>query len=704
MKRISVRFRQWANTLVFAIPLVLMALVAFYFDHQTSENPKSKSTKIGKDQLQFVVDPSNALQIEQVSSADFTQFSPSETDVPNFGFSPHNVWLKFKVAGQWNNGEQLFVEIKNPILNEVQVFAKHGNQTWEVAHTGDNYAFSTRPIEHINYIIPFEIPYNEEYEIFMKLNCGGEQFLAPITVWNKEGLADRDSKDILIKGSYFGIIIFVLLFNLFIYLVIRERSSMYYVHYNLNLLFLQLCLGGFAFRYFWPDSPYLANVANPFFASMGILALIRFSQSFLNLKQLYPKLNLVFKWVGVLVMVNALVSFVWTERIFQITVLTINTVALVLNIVIFPVGWKVMKKGFQPARYFLVGFVILILTVFVFILTNFGVLQNELLANYGLQIGSSAEVILLSFAIVDRFKSFKQKALEGLQEINRMEREQNVMLEHKVEERTHEINKQKEQILSQNEEIISSIRYAQRIQRTFLPSDDQLRRSLEQSFVLYRPKDIVSGDFYWMHDTTIDGEPHVVFALADCTGHGVPGALMSVMGQNLLKQSVQELDFPQPNLILNLLNKKVVDALSQQTGYEHASDGMDISVYTLNKKTLALQFAGANNGLHIVRHGEVIELSGDKKAIGTRGEEVLFTHHEFQLQPTDLVYATTDGMRDQFGGERGKKLKSTGLREWFLHLATLDIADQKQQLEKRFADWMGPHEQIDDVCVMGLKV
>jgi serine phosphatase RsbU (regulator of sigma subunit) len=704
MKRISVRFKNGINTFVFAIPLALMALVAFYFEQESGANPFSKSTKVGKDVLFFVEDPTNALEIEDVSKTEFPGFQPSTTDVPNFGFSPNNVWLKFKLQGNWNNGEQMFVEIKNPILNEVQVFAKHGNQTWEIAHTGDNYPFATRPVEHTNYIIPFEIPFNEEYEVYMKLNCGGEQFLAPITIWNKEGLADRDSKDILFKGSYFGIIIFVLLFNLFIYLVIRERSSMYYVHYNLNLLFLQLCLGGFAFRYFWPNSPYLANVANPFFASMGILALIRFSQSFLNLKQIYPKLNRIFKWVGVLVMINALVSFIYNDTIFQTTVLVINSIALVLNIIIFPVGWKVMKQGFQPARYFLLGFVILILTVFVFILTNFGVLQNELLANYGLQIGSSAEVILLSFAVVDRFKSFKQKALEGLQEINRLEREQNVILEHKVEERTHEINKQKEQILFQNEEIISSIRYAQRIQRTFLPSDEQLRRSLEQSFVMYKPKDIVSGDFYWVHDTVINNQPHVVFALADCTGHGVPGALMSVMGQNLLKQSVQELEFPQPNLILNLLNKKVVDALSQQTGYEHASDGMDISVYTLNKVTLLLQFAGANNGLHIVRNGEIIELSGDKKAIGTRGEDVLFTHHEFQLQTTDFVYATTDGMRDQFGGEKGKKLKSTGLREWFIHLATLDIREQKHQLEIRFADWMGHHEQIDDVCVMGLRV
>ncbi|MBN4082065.1 SpoIIE family protein phosphatase [bacterium AH-315-B15] len=257
---------------------------------------------------------------------------------------------------------------------------------------------------------------------------------------------------------------------------------------------------------------------------------------------------------------------------------------------------------------------------------------------------------------------------------------------------------QKEHIELQNYEITQSITYAKRIQMAILPPAELARQYLPKSFMLYKPKDIVAGDFYFMEPA----EDLIVFAAADCTGHGVPGAMVSVICNNALNRSVREFKLRKPEEILDKTRELVIREFEKST--EDVQDGMDISLCSYNSKTMELQWAGANNPLWIIRKGsnEIEELKPDKQPIAAYDIIRPFTGHTIQMHPGDTIYVFTDGYQDQFGGERGKKYRPAQLRETLVSLSKKDISEQQVILNQDFDDWMGEFEQVDDVCLIGV--
>lgn len=279
-------------------------------------------------------------------------------------------------------------------------------------------------------------------------------------------------------------------------------------------------------------------------------------------------------------------------------------------------------------------------------------------------------------------------------------------LEKIVQERTHEIAQQnqllehqKTEIEEKTNDILDSIKYAKRIQNTILPGEDKLKQIFEHDyFVLYKPKDIVSGDFYW----AARFENKSVFSAIDCTGHGVPGAFVSIVGFNGLNRTVNEFKLRQPAAILDKLTELVVDTFSQSDS--HIKDGMDIGLCAIDNETLKLEFSGANNPCVIVRNKEAIELKPDKQPIGEFEERKPFTNHDFQLEKGDCVYVFSDGYADQFGGPKGKKLKYKALKDLLINISNKDMKAQLAELEAAFEEWKGDYEQLDDVCLFGVKI
>lgn len=285
-------------------------------------------------------------------------------------------------------------------------------------------------------------------------------------------------------------------------------------------------------------------------------------------------------------------------------------------------------------------------------------------------------------------------------------RQKNKLLEEVVNERTREIAEQntmledqKNQIAAKNEDILDSIKYAKRIQNTILPSEQLLSSCFKDHFVFYRPKDIVSGDFYWMRQVG----NKILWSAVDCTGHGVPGAFVSIVGNNGLVRTVNEFKLEQPNLILDKLRELVVEAFKAQ-GERDVKDGMDLALVSLDPKTNELMYAGANNPLLIIRDKEIIEIKADKQPVGDFERSFPFTNHVVQLQEGDCIYVFSDGYVDQFGGPKGKKLKSKPFRELLLEISHLPMSEQLSALNEHFDDWKGDIEQLDDVCVFGVRV
>ncbi len=259
--------------------------------------------------------------------------------------------------------------------------------------------------------------------------------------------------------------------------------------------------------------------------------------------------------------------------------------------------------------------------------------------------------------------------------------------------RSHDIIEEK------NTEIIQSINYALRIQKAILPSMELFKSKLPNSFILYLPKDIVAGDFYWMETT----EDQVIFAACDCTGHGVPGAMVSVVCHNALNRAVREFGKTQPAEILNQTEEIVVEYFAKSA--DDIKDGMDVSLCAYDPKTRTLQWAGANNALWLIQNGALIEIKADKQPIGKIEDSKPFTNHTFNLNEGDIIYLFTDGYADQFGGETGqKKLTRKRFKELILRIQNQPFKEQQIILEGFITNYRKEVEQVDDILVMGVEV
>lgn len=287
-------------------------------------------------------------------------------------------------------------------------------------------------------------------------------------------------------------------------------------------------------------------------------------------------------------------------------------------------------------------------------------------------------------------------------------RQQKERLEQIVKERTAEVVEQKHQIEKQKldlEEaytgIQDSIQYSQRIQNAILPTSEEIKRLVPESFVLFYPRDIVSGDFYWFAERS----GLTFIACVDCTGHGVPGALMSMIGNTILNQIILEEGIVAPDEILNNLHVGVRRALKQDMGGD-TRDGMDLSLIVIDEKKQSIQYAGANRNLWIIRDKMLLETKADKFPIAGSQEEVTrrFHAHTIAVQKNDVIYLTTDGYADQFGGERGKKFMVKQLSRILMEIHQQPMKEQFNVLDHKFKTWKGNHEQVDDVLVIGIRI
>jgi tetratricopeptide (TPR) repeat protein/DNA-binding CsgD family transcriptional regulator len=342
--------------------------------------------------------------------------------------------------------------------------------------------------------------------------------------------------------------------------------------------------------------------------------------------------------------------------------------------------------------------------------------QKQKVISYAIA-GALGLTTMFFFFVFNRLKVTRQQK-------NVIEEQKSIVENQKeeVEEQRDIANEQKLILEEKNKEILDSITYAKRIQEAILPPPRLVKEWLTESFIFYKPKDIVAGDFYWMETSTYQengkDKTLVYFAAADCTGHGVPGAMVSVVCANALNRAIKEFNLIEPGQVLDKVSELVVESFDK--GDEEIKDGMDIALCALDISAKKIYYSGANNPLyHItakdnkvdgdyrVELGEthqLIEYKANKQPVGQYDNRIAFQTLEIQLEPGDAIYVFSDGFADQFGGEKGKKYKYSSFRKCLLDNFNHPMETQKQMLNDEFENWKGNLEQIDDVCVIGVKI
>ncbi len=296
-----------------------------------------------------------------------------------------------------------------------------------------------------------------------------------------------------------------------------------------------------------------------------------------------------------------------------------------------------------------------------------------------------AGIVGLAFVLVILYRNnlLKQKTNKNLEAFNK------------------EVNHQKELVEVKNKEITDSINYARRIQQSILTSDTYFKKHTTDFFILFKPKDIVSGDFYW----ALQHENKLMIMTADCTGHGVPGAMMSMMGINFLNEIVNEKGISSPAAILNSLRSDIIKALNPEGSIVETKDGLDCTLCSFDFSQMMLTYAAANNNFYIIRNKQLIVSKSNKMPVGAgHNASILFEEFMIDIQKDDLVISMTDGYADQFGGQKGKKFKYKQLEELLFSNAHLPLKEIKAKLDETIDHWKGNLEQVDDICVIGIRI
>ncbi|WP_338761606.1 7TM diverse intracellular signaling domain-containing protein [Bernardetia sp. ABR2-2B] len=675
----------------------------------------SSSSQIAEDKTGF-------LSIQQaIKNLDFKN---STEEKPNFGYTSSTYWCRFSIENTSNINQQRWLEIQYPALDSVWLYEVDSSQNViQVQLIGDKMPYNKREIKDADLIFVLNIDARKNKTYYMRIRTQGTMTF-PLVLWKSQAFSEQTANDRFGFGIYYGIIVVMIFYNLFIFFSLRDRAYLYYVLTIASIALFQLAFNGLGFQYLWYNFYPFNDIAIPFSITFFSFISLLFARQFLHLTELLPKIDkLVLVFVALIIIELFLTFFLPYKVMIKVSSIT----GIVATTLLFYMGVMSYRKGYKSAIYFLIAWSLFWMGILCSIFKGFGLLSTNFITTYAIQIGSALEVILLSLGLADRINTLQTQLAEKMisEKNQKIENEikqryliesQNQKLEELVAERTADLEQKTVELQSQNQKITDSLKYAKRIQEAILPPKKERDTILGNHFVFFKPKDIVSGDFYWVSEHK--EEQKIVIAAVDCTGHGVPGAFMSIIGNNLLNQIINEKKVFHPSQILEELHRGVRTILKQD--YDSSStlntsrDGMDIALCVINKKENILEFAGANRPLWIIKNGNFEEIKGDRRAIGgwqNKGKNQEFTTHSLVLEEEMNIYLSSDGYVDQFGGDgqTSKKFMSKNFKRLLLDIngkekTSQNLEYQSSVLEDVMEKWKGDEPQIDDVLVVGFAV
>jgi len=652
----------------------------------------------------------DSIQLEDLSNAEIrSKFIKTSKEDLNLGFTTSTIWCHLKI----NNTSTLnflILEVGRAITNEIQVYDAI-NKDWIGEPIGDDYAYENKQFPHRLNLVKLPIAFNEN-EFYIKLKSDGEVVKLILNAHTFQSIWLKDYRYQFILGLFYGLLGIILISNLYFYFTLKERVFLIYSIYVSSIFFLQLSLDGLTFELLFQNQPFLANNSVILFASSSIFFIFYYARYYLDLKTKLPLLNKILK-IGMLIAFIVGLTALLPNSYLKLSYPIINIVGF-LGLILLAIGiiyFQIKKEKIDI--YFLLAILSLILGSVFFILSNSALIKSNFLFDHSLRMGNGLEALLLSFSISHRYSRIqrerneaKTNELASLQEINILKDRINSKLEKEVEDRTFELKKQNDIIIKKNTDITDGLLYAQKLQNTVYQDIKDIRNNLSDILVIHLPKDIVSGDFHWHN---IKPNNKVQIGIADCTGHGVAGAFMSMLGIVTLNNITQDSTI-NCDEVLSQLNDCITKILDPTHKIETQHFGMDIAFLEIDHNNKKINFCSANRPIILVQDtnkdlDEVLTFKPTKRGIGASSlNENPFLLQEIPYISGSWIYMYTDGLTDQFGGERGKKLLRVGQMKWLKEASKLTGEQQEMFLLNKINLWMAKEEQIDDICLIGIRI
>lgn len=708
--------------------LLLLIQFSVFSQIQLRDNNLNESLT---NQSEYIEDKDCELTIEDALKVNDTVYKSFTHKLQVLDFNSSRWFIKFSLENL-SSENRFIIETARPITNRVILYEVSDNQIVKTYISGDDYNFDLKNFKNRKNLYLININYNETKKYYLEVESDGEVVNLPLRIWREKDFYASDYNDQFLHGIYYGILLIVIFIFSSFYALLKERVYLMYVIYVVFQFLLQFSLDGYAFQYFFSNSPYWTDRFVIVSAGGSIIFVMLYASFFLRLKENSQKHYNFFKIVIGLA-ISILIFSLLPTPYYEFTYPVINAVGLIGTLSIITALSNINSRKIKVDPFFTLGFVLLIAGAVVFILGNFHLIGNYDLSESSLKISSLLEILALSISMARRYKFYRTEkqiaqklTLETLQEKNKLSQEINARLENEVLIRTNELQSQRKQLEEVNKDLTSSIIYAQRIQQALLPTDEFVTNLFPKHFIINKPRDIVSGDFYFVESVTTDkGVKLKLIAVIDCTGHGVPGAFMSLIGNQYLKQSLKQKDINSPAEALDFLNRGLQKSLKQNSKTDLAvRDGMDMALCGYNDQLQKIYFAGAKNSIYIIRDAEtpydeevldrfsvdkesvLLEYKADRHPIGSYGVEKFkpFTNNVINVYPGDKIYLFSDGYMDQFGGPRNKKFGSRSFKELLIKNWKASMEDQKLLLEQEYIGWKGDNSQLDDILVIGFEI
>lgn len=666
----------------------------------------------------------SSVNIAQIANGKFDQnFILSSHQSIIKGHSDNYFWVMIDIKNESKNPDWL-LEYAYPTLDYIDFYAfDKQTQQWKVVKTGDRRAFDSRPIFNRHFVFPLDFTKTNHQRVYFRV-WGTGTIQIPLKIHARSQFYEESSWSDVVYGLLYGVLILILAHSFFLYVSLNDLSYLFYIMFVVGSLLFYPSDSGHTYQYVWSNSTYWANHVIPFGMLMMTTGAALFAIFFLNIREYSKGLYKALQVTIVLGTILMLLSFMLPFR----TSIEFGGYIILLNsILLISAGVVSWRKGNLSSRYFTIAWIVYTFGILLHAFKDFGLLPNGAVVWHSTEVSAVIEIVLLSMALGDKYNIFKAEREKLSAEMLQMKEEENEKLDKKVKERTaklvetneelnqtieeldltnEQLNKMNIELEKKNSDITESINYAKRIQSAMLPHDTYVTQDFPKHFIFFRPRDIVSGDFYWFGKKHFKGEDYQVLMVADCTGHGVPGAFMTILASSIIHEIIKYKDCINPKDILYTLDQKLNETLQSQNGSK-VNDGMDMGILVINEKDNSLQFSGAKTPLYYVRNDEFHQVKGSIFPIGGSHQYKTpkqFEDFDLQLQPDDMLYLSSDGFQDQFSKEMGGKYLKKNFRNLLLKISSLTVEEQEENLQIELDNWKGGIRQTDDILVVGLKI
>lgn len=675
--------------------------------------------------LEIFEDREGAKDLADITTLKHGRWEINPSESVNAGYTESVFWVRAELINRSDRPLRFLVDVGYPVLDHVQTFAvRDGSlETWNL---GDKRPYRERPLKSQGFVTPLTFSPGEALWFYARIQTTSSmQF--PLRLFSPSAFLEKKQFSMMIQGLYFGSMIIMALYNLFLFVSVRESNYLYYVIYVVFQCVFLASVNGLTFKYLWPGAVYWNDQV--IIVSLGVM-IFSGCLSTVRFMKLSPADGLrysMFMMFAVAALAIVILSFVLPFSAGVLLSMFLAVACFVFGLPVIVLRWS---QGYSPGRFFSLAWLFLAGGAFVLAFNKIGLIPRSFATENSVQFGSVIQVMLLSFALADRLNTEKKEKIEAQNQALEEERnarianEKAIMnerlareakeealilqkkaadsLEREVEEHTGQLNEALTRVKGANNKIMSSLRYARMIQLAILPDIESARALIPGLVIWWVPRDLVGGDFYYIEPVR-DG---FIVAVADCTGRGVAGAFMTIIAGSELKRIVKDEDCHDPGDILVQLNKRIIKALRQDTKRSLADDSLDIGICVVNRKSRTLAYSGANIDMVYTVDGDVYTLKGDRKSVGSLSSS---GHPGYAVQSLSIpgrmsVYIYTDGVTDQLGERSGQRFGSRRLKDLISEYSRLPVSVQCEIIKASSEVYRGGREQVDDMTMVAFEI